>query len=66
MLRQPPGHARGDRGGLFEVEEVTGVRHDLEDALAEISIVALARWQHAAVLLAVKLEQRRLDLSECA
>ena len=57
-LRQPAGDARGDRGGSLDVQEVTEVRHDLEDTRVEQPTVLVGRRHDAAVVAAMELQQR--------
>ena len=54
-LRQPAGDARGDRGGSLDVQEVTEVRHDLEDTRVEPPTVLVGRRHDAAVVAAMEL-----------
>ena len=56
-LRQPAGDARGDRGGSLDVQEVTEVRHDLEDTRVEQPTVLVGRRHDAAIVAAMKLQQ---------
>jgi CO/xanthine dehydrogenase FAD-binding subunit len=54
-LRQPAGDARRDRGGSLDVQEVTEVRHDLEDTRVEQPTVLVGRRHDAAVVAAMEL-----------
>ena len=54
-LRQPAGDARGDRRGSLDVQEVTEVRHDLEDTRVEPPTVLVGRRHDAAVVAAMEL-----------
>ncbi len=56
-LRQPAGDARGDRGGSLDMQEVTEVRHDLEDTRVEQSTVLVGRRHDAAIVVAMELQQ---------
>ena len=56
-LRQPAGDARGDRGRSLDVQEVTEVRHDLEDTRVEQPTVLVGRRHDAAVVAAMELQQ---------
>jgi hypothetical protein len=56
-LRQPAGDACGDRDGSLDVQEVTEVRHDLEDTRVEQPTVLVGRRHDAAVVAAMELQQ---------